>query len=134
MALKMQEHCVNPYSMPVGGTAIAANSVCKISSSALVVGTASTEAASCHITYEAGAANGTVGCYGVGSIVLVNAHDADLAEGEYWVPAASGRVDSIAALTGATQYYLGIGLQASSAQDQKCAMLYCPGIAPKATA
>jgi len=129
MALKQREAIRGTFSMPVGATAIAANSVCKLSSSALVVATASTEASALYITTEAGPANGAVSCALPGSVVLINAHDADLAEGEWWVPAASGRVDSIAALTAADAYYIGVGLQASSAQDQKCAMLFCPGLA-----
>ena len=134
MALKQREVIIGTFPMPVGATAIAANSVCKISSSALVVATASTEASASFITIEAGPANGTVSCAMPGSIVLINAHDADLAEGEWWVPAALGRVDSQAALTTANNYYLGVGLQASSAAAQKCSMMYCPGIAPKAKA
>ena len=117
----------------LGGTALAANSVCVLSSSALVVSSASSEATAIYITTEASPANGTVSCALPGSIVLINAHDGDLAEGTWWVPAASGRVDSAAALTGRTQYRLGLGLQDSSAQDQKCAMLFMPGLTTDGT-
>ncbi len=132
MALKQREIVVNPFTMPVGSTEIAANSVCKLDSSKLVVATASSEAGAIYITTEVGAADGFVTCYGIGSMALVNAHDSDLAEGEYWVPAAAGRVDSAAALTGGTQYYIGVGQQASSAQDQKVTVYYNFGIAPDA--
>lgn len=134
MALKQKEIIVNPFPMPVGATAVTKGSVLKLSSSVLVVATASSEAGAVYIATEDAPANGTVTCAGVGSHVLVLAHDADLAEGEYWVAAASGRVDSAAALTGGSQYYLGIGEQASSAQDQLCTLYYVPGIAPKAAA
>ncbi|KKL04289.1 hypothetical protein LCGC14_2617550 [marine sediment metagenome] len=131
MALKQRENIVNAFTKPVGSADIAANSVCKLSSSVLVVATASTEASAVFIITEFGFANKTVRCAGLGSIVLINAHDGDLAEGEWWVPAALGRVDSIATLTVASAYYIGQGLQASSAAAQKVALLFAPGIAPK---
>ena len=134
MALKQREEIAGGVTMPIGSALIAANSVCKIASSVLVVATASSEASAIFVLTGPAdaAANGTAAIARPGDVVLVNAHDGNLAEGEWWVPAGAGRVDSAASLTGGTQYVLGLGLQDSSAQDQKVAMLYMPHIATDA--
>ena len=134
MALLQRKVILGSFNLPVGVTAIAANSICKIASSLMVVGTASSEATAIYVPAEDGAlaASKEAAFATPGSIVFVNAHDGDIAEGEWLVCAAAGRADGAAALTGGTQYYVGQALQASSAQDQKIAMLYLPGIAPDA--
>ncbi|KKL04290.1 hypothetical protein LCGC14_2617560 [marine sediment metagenome] len=131
MALKQRENIVNAFTMPVGGVDIARGSVCIITSSALVVATGNL-ADAIFITTEIGFADKTVRCAGLGSIVFVIATDANLAEGEWWIPVADGKMDSIAALNGGTQYYAGLGLQDSSADGQLVAMWFIPGIAPDA--
>ncbi len=133
MALKQREQVQGGITMPTGDTAIAANSVCKIDSSTLIVATASTEASAIFVlTGDVATAGGDpVAIARPGDIVMVNAADGDLAEGEWWIPAADGQVDSIVTLSTASQYVLGLGLQASSAQGQKVAMFYCPHIATK---
>ena len=93
MALKLRLNLVNCFTMPGGATAIAANSLCKISSSVLVVATASTEASAVFVYAEdvASTANREIQIAGVGSIALCNAHDGNITEGEWVVAAAAGR-------------------------------------------
>jgi len=132
MALKIRENIVNSFTMPVGAVQIAAHSICSIASSLLVIATASTEATGFFIVTEIGYASREVRCAGIGSICYVIAHDGDIAEGELVCAAALGRADSVAALTGATQYTLGRALCASSAAGQRIPILYGPEVATKA--
>lgn len=133
MALKQRVNIVGGITLPVGATAITAHSVVKISSSALVVATASSEADQDILIDDVdAAAYSEQQVARVGDTVLVRAHDADIAEGDWLVAAAAGRVDTAAALTGGTQYILGKARQVSSAQDQLIAMTYIPHIAPDA--
>jgi len=131
MALKLRQKIVNDFTMLVGSTEIVSGAVVKITSAALAVATASS-AAILGVIPETGVANGYARVAGPGSIVFCNAHDDAISEGEWVVPAAAGRVDGIGTLTAATQYVVGIALQASSAQDQKVAVLLIPHIATKA--
>ena len=133
MALKQRVNIIGGVTLPVGAAAITAHSVVKLDSSALVVATASSEADQDILIDEADAAIGSSQQVArSGDTVLVRAHDGDIAEGEWLVAAAAGRVDTVAALTGGTQYVLGKARQASSAQDQLISMTYLPHIATDA--
>jgi len=133
MALKQRVNIVGGDILPVGSTAITAHSVVKLDSSVLVVATASTEAdQEILVDNKDAAASSNQLIARVGDTVLVRAHDNAIAEGEWLVAAAAGRVDTIGTLTTATQYVLGKARQASSAQDQLISMVFQPGIATKA--
>lgn len=132
MALKLRTNHIHPVTYPVGSTEITANAVVKFTSSALAVATAAS-AAFIGVIIETGVANGSAAVESTdGAIVLCNAHDSSITEGEWVVPAAAGRVDGIGTLTTATQYVLGIALQASTAQDDKIPVQLHIHIATKA--
>jgi len=127
MALKMRTKLVNTFTMPVGGVEMAKGTVAILSSSEVVVSTGNV--AFIGITAEIGYADKDVLLAGVGSIVQCLAHDDAISEGEWVVPAASGRVDGIAATTTAIQYLVGIALMDSDAQDHLIPVLLLPGVA-----
>ena len=131
MALKQREIIDGAFTLPVGATALLKGDVCQLSSSALIVGTANTEAGSVFITLEPGAANGHVRCALPGQIVLVRCADANVDEGEYVVCTTAGEVTQIANLTTASQYAIGVAQQASSAEDQYVSVMYWPQVCPK---
>jgi len=126
MALKLQRKIRHPLTLPVSTTEIALGCCVKLSSSKLVV-TGANEAF-VGITTEIGYASKDVLLAGVGSIVFCLAHDNAIAENEWLVPAAAGRVDGIAATTTTIQYTVGIALMAASAQDQLIPVLVLPGV------
>ena len=132
MALLKRNQTTGGLTMPCGSTELTAHTIAKLSSSTLVVCTASTEPTALFVTLETGAANGQVACARIGDIVDILAHDADISEGERVCPAALGRIDSVGTLTTATQYTIGIALQASSAAAQKISVLYFPEVLTKA--
>lgn len=134
MALKQRQNIgTGGFSLPVGAAAIDQGSVVKFSSSEVIVTTANEDFIGVTIEdIEADAPE--VKLAGIGDIVKMRAHDADIAEGDILVPAADGRVDTAAALTSVTQYMVGKALQASSAQDQLISVLYIPQVLTKAAA
>ena len=130
MTLKLRTNIVNPFTLPVGADEIPLGSCVILSSSALVVSTGNV--AHVGIVTELGSALKDVRVAGPGSIVLCLAHDSSITEGEWVVPAASGRVDGIAAMTTIIQYPVGIALMAPSAQNVLFPVLVMPGIVTKA--
>lgn len=130
MALKHRVKIVNSFTMPVSSTEMAKGTVAIFSSSTMVVSTGNV--AFVGITTEIGYADKDVLLAGPGSIVLCLAHDDAITEGMWVVPAASGRVDGVAAMSTTIQYLVGIALMDSDAQDHLIPVLFIPGIVTKA--
>ncbi len=131
MALKLRKLTGFQATFPVGAADIAEGAYVKLSSSKLIVTTGNEDGIG--FMDEAVTANAPEGRVNIpGPIVFALAHDNAIAENERVVPAAAGRVDGIGTLTGGTTYSCGISLMASSAQDQKIAIIQTSQVLPKA--
>lgn len=128
--MKLKRQLTNTDTFLVGATEIPEGSHVKLVNDLLVV-TGAGEAG-IGFTTEIGYASKPCRVAQDGSKIPALAHDGSIAVGDWLVSAASGRVDSAAAYTSASQNIVGRAEMASGAQDQLITVVVHETVFPKA--
>ncbi|MEA2064477.1 MAG: DUF2190 family protein [Gemmatimonadota bacterium] len=126
MTVKLREKLANVDTFTVGTSDIARGK-CVVLNSGVVDASGANAVKFVGITTETGYAGKDASVARGGSIVLVLAADGSIAEGDWLVSDADGKVDTAAAASqGTPQYFVGYALMASSAEDQLIPVVVCP--------
>ncbi|MBN2290703.1 MAG: DUF2190 family protein [Candidatus Glassbacteria bacterium] len=126
MAIKLREKLNNVDTFTVGGSDIARGK-CVVLNGGVLEASGANAAKFAGITTEVGYADRDVLVAGGGSVVLALAADGSIAEGDWLVSDADGKVDTAdAASQGTVQYFVGYALKGSSAEDQLIPVVVWP--------
>ena len=126
MAVKLRERLINTDTFTVGTSDIA-RGTCAVLNSGVADASGANAAKFVGITTEPGTAGKDMRVAQGGSTALALAADGSIAEGDWLVSDADGKVTTAAAAAQSTvQYFVGYALRASTAEDQLIPVVVWP--------